>query len=116
MLWAEYEEFATRDLSQIRPLYLFLDGIAERLRPVAKRETVLCAWAITWDGSKVLIHLAPGTKESTECYRDFLQDLQRRGLANTVLSGNGRSSGSDSRIGGVFFGLFEAAVSRPSNA
>jgi transposase-like protein len=85
VLWAEYEEFATRDLSQIRPLYLFLDGIAERLRPGAKRETVLCAWAISWDGSKVLIHLAPGTKESTECCRDFLQDLQRRGLADPVL-------------------------------
>ena len=30
-LWAEYEAFATRDLSEIRPLYLFLDGVAERL-------------------------------------------------------------------------------------
>ena len=31
-LWAEYEEFATRDLSGIRPLHLFLDGLGERLR------------------------------------------------------------------------------------
>jgi transposase-like protein len=85
VLWAEYEEFATRDLSGIKPLYLFLDGIAERLRPGAKREAVLCAWAITWDGRKVLVYLAPGTKESTECCRDFLQDLQRRGLTDPVL-------------------------------
>lgn len=85
VLWAEYEEFATRDLSDVRPLYLFLDGIAERLRSEAKREAVLCAWAITWEGRKVLIHLAPGTKESTDCVREFLQDLQGRGLSDPVL-------------------------------
>jgi transposase-like protein len=83
-LWAEYEEFATRDLSEIRPLYLFLDGLAERLRPGAKREAVLAAWAITWDGRKVLIALSPGTKESTDCCREFLQDLRRRGLPDPV--------------------------------
>jgi transposase-like protein len=84
-LWQEYEEFATRDLSEVKPLYLFLDGIAEKLRPGAKREAVLCAWAITWEGQKVLVHLAPGTKESTDCCQDFLQDLKRRGLADPVL-------------------------------
>jgi len=83
-LWAEYEEFATRDLSEISPLYLFLDGLAERLRPGAKREAVLTAWAITWDGQKVLIALSPGTKESTDCCREFLQDLRRRGLPDPV--------------------------------
>ena len=30
-LSAEYEAFATRDLSEVRPLYPFLDGVAERL-------------------------------------------------------------------------------------
>jgi transposase-like protein len=45
-LWQESEEFATRDLSEYRPVYLFLDGIAERLRPSAKREAVLADGAI----------------------------------------------------------------------
>jgi transposase-like protein len=45
-LWQESEEFATRDLSEYRPVYLFLDGIAERFRPGAKREAVLADWAI----------------------------------------------------------------------
>jgi transposase-like protein len=84
-LWDEYESFASRDLSEVKPLYLFLDGLAERLRPGAKREAVLCAWAITWQGKKVLIHLAPGTKESTECCVAFLQDLRRRGLEMPLL-------------------------------
>jgi len=69
----KYEAFATRDLSEMRPLYLFLDGVAERLRPGSAREAVLSAWAIAWEGRKVLIHLSPGTKESTDCCREFLK-------------------------------------------
>jgi len=84
-LWQEYEAFATRDLSELRPLYLFLDGIAEHLRPGAKSEAILCAWAIGWDGKKVLVGLTPGSKESKECVGDFLRDLQRRGLHDPVL-------------------------------
>lgn len=85
VLWEEYEQFATRDLSELDVLYLFVDGIAERLRPGAKREAVLCGWAITWAGKKVLVNLAPGTKESTDCCKEFLQDLKRRGLKDPVL-------------------------------
>ena len=84
-LWSEYETFATRDLSEIRPLYLFVDGLYERLRPGAKREAILCAWCLTWSGKKVLVGLAPGLKESKDDCRDFLQDLQRRGLSEPVL-------------------------------
>jgi putative transposase len=37
-LWADYQEFATRDLSEYDIAYLFIDGIAERiLRPRARR-------------------------------------------------------------------------------
>lgn len=84
-LWKEYEEFATRDLSEVRPLYLFLDGIAQRLRPGAAREAVLAAWAITEEGRKVLVHVTPGTKESTECCRAFIEEMKRRGLGDPVL-------------------------------
>jgi len=61
-LWEEYEEFATRDLGDVRLPYLFLDGIAERLHPGAHREAILAAWAITREGRKVLLYLAPWTK------------------------------------------------------
>ena len=39
-LWAEYEAFTTRDLSEYRIVYLFVDGIAERLRAGQAREPV----------------------------------------------------------------------------
>ncbi|MCY4488467.1 MAG: transposase [Deltaproteobacteria bacterium] len=42
-LWADYQEFASRDLSEYGIVYLFVDGIAERIRPGQKREPMLAA-------------------------------------------------------------------------
>ena len=84
-LWAEYEAFATRDLAEYEVAYLFCDGIAERLHGGQRREAVLCAWGITVEGQKVLLHLSPGTKEDTESCRAFFQDLKRRGLTDPLL-------------------------------
>ena len=84
-LWQEYEAFATRDLSEFAVAYLFVDGVAERLHAGAPREAVLCAWGITEDGQKILLHLAPGTKEDTASCTAFFEDLKRRGLADPLL-------------------------------
>src|SRR5499425_212055 len=40
-LWEDYQAFAQRELSEYHITYLFVDGIAERLRAGAKREPVL---------------------------------------------------------------------------
>lgn len=84
-LWAEYEAFAGRDLSEFEVIYLFVDGIAERLHLGQPREAVLAAWGILADGKKALLHLAPGTKEDTASCREFFQDLRRRGLPDPLL-------------------------------
>ena len=84
-LWQEYEAFAGRDLSEFAVAYLFVDGVAERLHAGLPREAVLCAWGITEDGHKVLLHLAPGTKEDTASCTAFFEDLKRRGLADPLL-------------------------------
>ena len=84
-LWQEYEAFATRDLSEFAVAYLFVDGVAERLHAGMPREAVLCAWGITEEGRKVLLHLAPGTKEDTASCTAFFEDLKRRGLADPLL-------------------------------
>jgi putative transposase len=84
-LWAEYEAFASRDLSEFAVTYLFVDGIAERLHLGQPREAVLAAWGILSDGKKALLHLAPGTKEDTASCREFFQDLRRRGLPDALL-------------------------------
>jgi len=84
-LWAEYEAFASRDLSEFEVIYLFIDGIAERLHLGQPREAVLAAWGVLADGKKALLHLAPGTKEDTASCKEFLQDLRRRGLPDPLL-------------------------------
>ena len=84
-LWTEYEAFASRDLAEFDVLYLFVDGIAERLHLGQPREAVLAAWGILADGKKALLHLAPGTKEDTASCREFFQDMRRRGLPDPLL-------------------------------
>jgi transposase-like protein len=84
-LWAEYEAFASRDLTEFEVAYLFVDGIAERLHLGQPREAVLAAWGILRDGKKALLHLAPGTKEDTASCREFLQEMRRRGLPDPLL-------------------------------
>ena len=92
-LWAEYEAFASRDLSEFEVIYLFIDGIAERLHLGQPREAVLAAWGILADGKKALLHLAPGTKEDTASCKEFLQDMRRRGLLDPLLVASDGASG-----------------------
>jgi putative transposase len=84
-LWVEYEAFSKRDLSEHAIAYLYVDGIAERLRPGQKREAVLAAWGIGADGRKVLLALMAGSKEDVETVRAFFQDLRARGLGDPLL-------------------------------
>lgn len=84
-LWEDYQEFATRSLAAIEVLYLFVDGVAERLHLGQPREAVLCAWGIDATGAKHLLGLLPGTKEDTASAREFLRDLKARGLPDPIL-------------------------------
>jgi putative transposase len=84
-LWEDYQAFACRGLHEPRVLYLFVDGIAEKLHLGQPREAVLAAWGIAANGAKVLLALAPGTKEDLPCAREFLRDLTARGMNEPVL-------------------------------
>ena len=84
-LWADYQEFATRDLGEYDIAYLFVDGIAERIRPGQKREPVLAAWGFTSAGGRVLLHLMAGSKEDAETVSAFFQDMRARGLGDPLL-------------------------------
>jgi len=80
-LWAEYEAFSGRDLSGFDVVYLFCDAVYESLRRQAGLgEGILVTWAILSDGSKVLIHMGLGNKESYEDWLEHFRDVTRRGL------------------------------------
>ena len=83
--WEEYDAFRARDLSEHRIAYLYVDGIAERLRAGRPREAVLAASGIGEDGRKVLLHLMAGSKEDTQTVRAFFPDMRARGLGDPVL-------------------------------
>src|SRR5436305_7774532 len=84
-LWEDYPAFAERDLSEYEIVYLFVDGIAERLRPGAKREPVLAAGGFTIEGRRVLLHMMAGSKEYAETVTAFFEDMKRRGLNGPLL-------------------------------
>jgi len=83
--WEDYAAFTKRALAEHRVVYLYIDGIAERLRAGQPREAVLAAWGIGEDGRKVLLHLMAGSKEDTETVRAFFQDMRARGLGDPLL-------------------------------
>ena len=78
-LWADYQDFVTRDLGEYDIVCLFIDGIAERLRPGQRREPVLAVWGFTSAGARVLLHLMAGSKEEAETVSAFFQDMRAGG-------------------------------------
>ena len=72
-------------MSEYEITYLFVDGIAERLRPGGKREPVLAAWGFTIEGRRVLLHMMAGSKEDAETVTAFFEDMKRCGLNDPLL-------------------------------
>jgi len=85
VLWEEYEAFRSRSLAEYDVAYLFLDAVFEPLRRTGTtREGILCAWGITVEGQRVLLHLALGNKESHANWLEFLRDMVSRGLGTPL--------------------------------
>ena len=84
-LWDDYQAFASRNLSSQAIVYMFVDGVAERLHVSQPREPVLVGWGINRSGHKVLLGVLPGTKEDTVSCKEFLRDLKARGLIDPLL-------------------------------
>src|SRR2546425_5653512 len=81
VLWEEFEAFAKRDLSSFDVVYLFCDAVYESLRQQAGcRQAILVTWAICSDGSKVLLHLSLGNKESSDAWLEHLRSVVSRNL------------------------------------
>lgn len=84
-LYAEYEAFATRDLSGLDVVYLFLDGAYEAVRHYTLNQAILCAWGILSDGTKQMIHMEAVGSESRDAWASFLEGLLARGMPHPLL-------------------------------
>jgi transposase-like protein len=81
-----YRRWCERDLSGHDVVYLFWDALSLKLRPSdAPAEGVLVAWGVTLEGTKVLLGLQLGSRESYEDRLDFGRDLVARGLKPPAL-------------------------------
>jgi transposase-like protein len=85
-LWDEYEAFCQTDLSSHEVLYLFSDAVYESLRlQKSRKEGILVVWGILSNGSKVLLNMRLGNKESGDDWREVFRDLKKRGLKDPIL-------------------------------
>ena len=81
-----YRRWCERRLDEHDVIYLFCDAIYLKLHPDDEpAEGVLVAWGLTLEGTKVLLGLQLGSRESYEAWLDFGRDLRRRGMRAPAL-------------------------------
>jgi len=82
----EYRAFTERDLSGADYVYCWVDGIHVNVRLEEQKLCLLVMIGVRADGSKELVTLADGYRESTESWADLLRDAKRRGMRAPVLA------------------------------
>jgi putative transposase len=87
---ADYQAFCQRDLSDRDYVYCWADGIHFRVRLEQARLCCLVLVGVRADGTKELVALADGERESTDSWAELLRDCRRRGMrAPVVMVGDG---------------------------
>ncbi len=76
----EYDQWAKRDLSSKRYVYMWADGIYFNVRLNKDRPCMLVIMGATPEGKKELVGLLDGERESKISWKELLLDLKRRGL------------------------------------
>jgi putative transposase len=85
-LHEEFETWRQRDLSEEKILFLFLDGLYAGVRfDTSDKEAVLVAHGYRKDGSRVVLGLSFGGKESASSWSELLHDLINRNMRQPVL-------------------------------
>jgi putative transposase len=82
----EQRAFARRDLSGVDYVYCWADGIHVSVRLEEHKLCLLVLIGVRADGSKELITLVDGYRESVESWADLLRDAKRRGMRAPVLA------------------------------
>lgn len=82
----DYRAFAKRDLSETDYVYTWVDGVHTRVRLEEERLCALVMIGVKLDGTKELIAIRDGYRESSESWADLLRDCKRRGMRAPVLA------------------------------
>ena len=73
----EYEEWNQGALDHLEPVYLWADGIYVKAGLEKEKAALLVIIAGLRDGSKVVLSVTPGCRESVESWSEVLRDLWR---------------------------------------
>lgn len=82
----EARAFGQRDLSDVDYVYLWADGVHLNIRLDEEKLCLLVLLGVRVDGTKELVALADGYRESAGSWADLLRDCKRRGMRPPVLA------------------------------
>ncbi len=82
----EARAFGNRDLSDVDYVYLWADGVHVGVRLEEEKLCLLVMIGVRIDGTKELVALAEGYRESAGSWADLLRDCKRRGMRAPVLA------------------------------
>lgn len=82
----DHAAFQERDLSGTDYVYAWVDGIHLRIRLDQAKAAVLVVIGVRADGTKELVAMADGYRESSESWAGLLRDCARRGMRAPVLA------------------------------
>jgi putative transposase len=78
---AEYQEWSKRSLSEKHFVYIWVDGIYFNVRLDEDRPCLLVIIGALNDGSKEIVAIHDGFRESKSSWAEVLHDLKKRGLS-----------------------------------
>src|SRR4051794_20650713 len=78
--------FGKRSLAESDYVYLWVDGIHLKVRLEQDKVCLLVMIGVRLDGTKELVALADGFRESSESWADLLRDCKRRGMRAPALA------------------------------
>jgi transposase-like protein len=82
----EATAFNKRSLADVDYVYCWVDGIHVKVRLEQDKVCLLVIIGVRADGTKELVALDAGHRESTESWADLLRSCKRRGMAAPVLA------------------------------
>ena len=88
----EYAAFRQRDLADRDYVYVWADGVHFNIRLEEDRLCTLVVIGARPDGTKEVIAVEDGYRESTESWPTLLRDLKRRGMRAPVVAVARRSA------------------------
>jgi len=82
----EARVFGSRSLAEVDYVYLWVDGIHVKVRLEQDKICLLVMIGVRADGTKELVAIGDGFRESAESWADLLRDCKRRGMRAPVLA------------------------------